>query len=184
MLMTLIAIVVLVVLAVLGFAASRPNTFSVVRQAVIAAPPDKVLALLQDFREWAKWSPWEKLDPNLTRTLSGAASGTGAIYQWSGNKKVGQGRMEITSVTASQVGIDLEFMAPWKAKNKTVFTLTPVGDGTNLNWQMTGTSPFMFKLMGLFMNMDQMIGKDFEAGLAALKSIAGQKELSPPATTQ
>lgn len=175
--MTLLAIVVIVILAVLGFAASRPGTFSVVRQATFKAPPDKVLALLQDFREWAKWSPWEKLDPNLTRSMSGAAVGKGAIYQWSGNKKVGQGRMEITGVTPSRLDIDLEFIAPWKARNKTVFTLTSASGGTTLTWEMTGTSPFMFKLMGLFMNMDTMIGKDFEKGLANLKSVVEQPAL-------
>ncbi len=180
MLTTLIVIAVLVILGVLGFAASKPGTFRVARQAVINAPPDKVLSLLQDFREWTKWSPWEKLDPNLNRTLSGATSGKGAIYQWSGNKKVGQGRMEILSVTPSQVDIDLEFMAPWKARNKTVFNLTPRDGGTEVNWVMTGSSPFMFKLMGLFMNMDNMIGKDFEKGLAAMKQVAE----TPSLTTQ
>ena len=184
MLMWIVAIVVIAILAVLGLAASKPGTFRVARSAHINAPAHKVLALLHDFREWAKWSPWEKLDPNLTRTLSGAASGTGAIYQWSGNKKVGQGRMEITGVTPAQVDIDLEFMAPWKARNKTVFNLTPRDGGTQVNWTMTGSSPFMFKLMGLFMNMDNMIGKDFEKGLAAMKSIAEQKELSSSATTR
>ena len=184
MLMWIVAIIVIAVLGLLGLAALKPGTFRVVRSAQINAPAHKVLALLQDFREWSKWSPWEKLDPNLTRTLSGAASGTGAIYQWSGNKKVGQGRMEITGVTSAQVDINLEFMAPWKARNKTVFNLAPKDGGTEVNWTMTGSSPFIFKLMGLFMNMDNMIGKDFEKGLAAMKSIAEQKELSPPATTQ
>ena len=183
MLTWIVAIIVIAVLAVLGLAASKPGTFRVARSAHLKAPADRVLALLQDFREWAKWSPWEKLDPNLTRTMSGATAGKGAIYQWSGNKKVGQGRMEILRVTSSQVDIDLEFMAPWKARNKTVFLLTPSNGGTSVNWEMTGTSPFMFKLMGLFRSMDQMIGKDFEAGLAALKSIAEQKELSPPLPT-
>jgi carbon monoxide dehydrogenase subunit G len=178
MLMTLIVIVLLAVLAVLGFAASKPSTFRVARQAVIKAPPDRILGLLQDFREWSKWSPWEKLDPNLSRTMSGATSGIGAIYQWSGNKKVGQGRMEITGVTPSQVDIDLEFMAPWKARNKTVFNLTPKDGGTEVNWAMTGASPFMFKLMGLFMNMDNMIGKDFEKGLAAMKQAAETPSLT------
>lgn len=172
MLMTVIAIVVLAVVAVLGFAASKPGTFRVARQTVINAPPDKVLALLQDFREWSKWSPWEKLDPNLIRAMSGAPAGKGAIYEWSGNKKVGQGRMEITGVSPSQVDIDLEFMAPWKARNKTVFNLTPNDGGTEVIWTMTGSSPFMFKLMGLVMNMDAMIGKDFEKGLAAMKQVA------------
>ncbi len=108
----------------------------------------------------------------MTRTLSGPASGTGSVYEWTGNKKVGQGRMEILGVSDQQIDIDLQFMAPWKAHNKTVFTLTPKDGGTAVNWTMSGSSPFMFKLMGLVMNMDAMIGKDFEKGLAAMKAAA------------
>lgn len=184
MLMWVVTIIVIAVLAVLGLAASKPGTFRVARSAYVKAPADKVLLLLQDFREWAKWSPWERLDPNLTRSMSGATAGKGAIYEWSGNKKVGHGRMQITGVAPAQVDIDLEFMAPWKARNKTVFNLTPKDGGTEVSWTMTGNSPFMFKLIGLFMNMDQMVGKDFEAGLAALKSIAEQKDLPQPPTTR
>lgn len=180
MLAWIFGIIVVAVLAVLGFAASKPGTFRVARAAHIKAPADTVLGLIQDFREWPKWSPWEKLDPDLNRKMSGAASGAGSIYEWSGNKKVGQGRMEITAVTPSRVDIDLEFMAPWKAKNKTVFNLTPRDGGTDVNWAMTGSSPFMFKLMGLFMDMDKMIGNDFEKGLAAMKQAAE----TPSLTTQ
>lgn len=178
MLMWILAIIVIAVLAVLGFAASRPNSFSVVRNTVIKAPPDMVAALISDFHEWPKWSPWEKLDPAMTRTHSGSPSGKGAVYEWSGNKKVGQGRMEILGVSPSQIDIDLQFMAPWKAHNKTVFSLAPKDGGTAVNWTMTGASPFMFKLMGLFMNMDQMIGKDFEKGLAAMKEAAETPSLT------
>jgi uncharacterized protein YndB with AHSA1/START domain len=172
MLTWIVVIIVVAVLAVLGFAASKPGSFSVVRTTNIKAPPEKVLALINDFREWPKWSPWEKLDPAMTRTLSGPVSGTGAVYEWTGNKKVGQGRMEILGVSDQQVDIDLEFMSPWKARNKTVFALTPKDGGTAVDWTMSGSSPFMFKLMGLVMNMDAMIGKDFEKGLAAMKSAA------------
>jgi hypothetical protein len=172
MLTWILAIIVIAVLAVLGLAASKPNSFRVVRETLIKAPPEKVLVLINDFREWPKWSPWEKLDPAMTRTLSGPASGTGSVYEWTGNKKVGQGRMEILGVTASGVDIDLQFMAPWKAHNKTVFALTTKDGGTAVNWAMSGASPFMFKLMGLFMNMDNMIGKDFEKGLTAMKQAA------------
>ena len=172
MLTWIAVIIVAAILAVLGFAASKPNSFSVVRNAEIKSPPEKVLALISDFREWPKWSPWEKLDPAMTRTMSGPVSGVGSVYEWTGNKKVGQGRMEILGVSGSQVDIDLQFLAPWKAHNKTVFTLAPKDGGTAVNWTMTGASPFMFKVMGLFMNMDQLIGKDFEAGLAAMKDVA------------
>ena len=172
MLTWILAIAILAILAVVVLAASKPNSFRVARETQIKAPPARVLALINDFREWPKWSPWEKMDPAMTRTHSGATSGAGSVYQWSGNKKVGQGRMEITAVTPSQVDIDLQFMAPWKAHNQTVFSLAPKDGGTSVNWTMTGASPFMFKVMGLFMNMDAMIGKDFEAGLAAMKQAA------------
>jgi hypothetical protein len=172
MLMWLLWIVIAAVVIVIGLALMKPGDFRVARSAHINAAPDKILSLLDDFHQWPSWSPWEKMDPELSRTHSGAQSGVGAVYSWSGNKKVGQGRMEITDVTPSQVDIDLEFIAPWKARNKTVFKLTPENGGTAVNWIMTGKSPFMFKLMGLFMNIDKMVGKDFEQGLANLKSIA------------
>jgi uncharacterized protein YndB with AHSA1/START domain len=172
MLAWIVAILVAAILAVLGLAASKPSSFKVAREAQIKAPPARVAALISDFHEWPKWSPWEKMDPAMTRTHSGSASGKGAIYAWSGNKKVGQGRMEILEASPSQVDIDLQFMAPWKAHNKTVFTLAPKDGGTAVNWTMSGSSPLMFKLMGLFMNMDAMIGKDFEAGLANMKQVA------------
>lgn len=176
--MWIVAIIVIAVLAVLAYAASRPNSFSVARAAHIKAHPEKVAGLISDFHEWPKWSPWEKMDPAMTRTHSGNPSGKGAVYEWSGNKKVGQGRMEILGVSPSQIDIDLQFMAPWKAHNKTVFNFTPKDGGTAVNWVMTGASPFMFKLMGLFMNMDQMIGKDFEKGLAAMKQAAETASLT------
>jgi Polyketide cyclase / dehydrase and lipid transport len=173
MIMWIVGLLVVAVLAVLAFAASRPNTFSVVRQGHINAAPENVFPLINDFHEWTRWSPWEKMDPNLTRTYRGSEAGEGAIYEWTGNKKVGQGRMDITSTAPpSRIDIDLHFMKPFEARNKTVFTLTPASGGTDVRWEMTGTSPFMFKVMGLFMNMDAMIGKDFDAGLANMKAVA------------
>lgn len=173
MMSTIVIVLVLAIAAVLGFAATRPGQFSVRRETDIMAPPERIFSLISDFHEWPKWSPWEKMDPEMTRAHSGATSGTGAVYSWSGNKKVGQGRMEITDMAVpSKVDIDLEFMAPWKARNKTEFLLTPKDGGTAVQWVMTGTSPFMFKLMGLFVNMDRMVGKDFEAGLANMKAVA------------
>ncbi len=160
-----------VVAGVLGYAASRPNAFRVERSKRIDAPPDRVFAKLNDFREWGSWSPWEELDPSMSRTHSGAASGKGAIYEWSGNKKVGKGRMEITDTVPSQkVNIQLDFITPFKAHNTTEFTLTPSGNGTDVNWAMMGASPFIMKVMGVFMSMDKMVGKDFEKGLAKLKA--------------
>ncbi len=173
MIMWIIGLIVLAALVVLGLAASKPNSFSVVRQGHVNAAPEKVFGLINDFHEWTRWSPWEKIDPNLVRTYHGSEAGEGAIYEWSGNKKVGQGRMDITNtVKPSRIDIDLHFMKPFEARNKTVFSLTPASGGTDVRWEMTGTSPFMFKVMGLFMNMDAMIGKDFEAGLANIKVAA------------
>jgi hypothetical protein len=168
-----IAIVVLLVLAVLAFAASRPDHFRVERRARINAAPDKILPLLTDFRRWTAWSPWEKLDPNLTRRYSGAAEGEGAVYEWEGNKKVGKGRMEIRKVVApSTVVIMLDFIEPWAAHNTAEFTLAPTGGATDVVWAMHGPNLFMTKLMGLFMSMDKLIGKDFERGLSNLKHAA------------
>ncbi|MDX2056165.1 MAG: SRPBCC family protein [Gemmatimonadales bacterium] len=170
---TFLIVVVVAVVALVLFVASRPATFEIRRSAIINAPPAKIFPLLIDFREWTAWSPWEKLDPALIRTHSGAANGPGAVYEWAGNKKVGKGRMEITSTTPpTKVVIDLHFLAPFEARNVTEFILEPMGTGTNLVWKMVGANSFMGKLMSLFMNMDKMIGKDFESGLANLKSAA------------
>ena len=176
----IIGLLILTVLAVLVFAASKPNTFIVVREAEVKATPARVYAVINDFHEWSNWSPWEKMDPAMNRMHSGAASGQGAVYQWNGNKKVGEGRMEITGTQPSRIDIDLHFMKPFEARNKTVFSLAPAGDGTRVRWEMAGSSPFMFKVMGLFMNMDLMIGKDFEAGLANMKAVLEQKRSGHP----
>ena len=122
------------------------------------------------------WSPWENLDPNLQRTMSGAAKGQGAVYAWTGDDKVGSGRMEITQADpASKVLIKLDFLKPFKASNTAEFLMVPTDHaGTNLTWAMFGPSPFVSKLMGVFMDFDKMVGKDFEAGLVALKRNAEQ----------
>lgn len=167
-----LVIIVIAVLAILAVAAMKPDTFSLQREADINAPPEKVFALINDFRDWTKWSPWEKLDPGLQRTHSGAASGKGAVYAWSGNKKVGQGRMEILDASPSAIKIKLDFLKPFEAHNITDFTLAPRDGGTHVSWTMSGPLNFMMKLMHVFMNMDKMVGKDFEAGLANLKAAA------------
>lgn len=168
-----IVLAFLVAIAVLlGFAASRPDHFSVSRSTSIAAPPDQLFPLIDDFHSWARWSPWEKRDPNMQRTHSGSPAGPGAIYEWSGNSDVGQGRMEVTNtVKPSQVTIKLDFLKPFEAHNTAEFTLTPEGAGTKVTWTMSGPANFMSKLMGIFMNMDKMIGRDFEEGLANLKRV-------------
>jgi hypothetical protein len=121
------------------------------------------------------WSPWEKLDPGMKRTHSGEAKGKGAVYAWEGNKNVGSGRMEILDVKpGAAINIQLDFFAPWKARNTTIFTLTPEGGGTKLHWAMHGRNDFMGKVFCLFMDMDKMVGKDFEKGLDALKTVVAK----------
>ncbi|HWU53317.1 MAG TPA: SRPBCC family protein [Tahibacter sp.] len=164
-------IVVVVVVGVLVAAAFRPESFRIERSIRIKAPPEKIYAFIDDFHRWTAWSPWEKLDPALKRDYSGAASGKDAVYAWKGNSKVGQGRMQIVEATPhSRIRIQLDFLKPFEAHNTAEFTLQPVADGTEVHWAMYGPQPYFSKLMGLFFNMDKMIGKDFEAGLASLKA--------------
>jgi Polyketide cyclase / dehydrase and lipid transport len=165
-------VVVVLVAAVLVVAALRPNDFSVQRSATINAPPEKIQPMLVDFRQWPAWSPWEKLDPEMKRTLAGPASGPGASYAWQGSGKVGAGRMQIKDAAPSKVTIQLDFSKPFEAHNTAEFTLVPRGDATEVTWLMRGPAPFVSKLMGVFVDMDTMIGKDFEAGLANLKAAA------------
>ncbi|HKO55800.1 MAG TPA: SRPBCC family protein [Thermoanaerobaculia bacterium] len=169
-----IAIIIVVVIAILLiWAATRPDTFSVQRSATINAPPEKIFPLINDFHAWPTWSPWEKLDPGMKRTYSGAASGKGSVYAWDGNKDVGSGRMELTdSAAPSKVDIKLDFLRPFEAHNITEFTLQPSGGATTVTWRMHGPQPFFAKLMSIFFSMDKMVGKDFETGLANLKAVA------------
>ena len=167
----LLALGILVAL-VLIYAATRPDTFRIERSVRMKAAPDKIFPHLVDFHNWSAWSPWEKLDPAMTRTYSGAASGVGAVYAWEGNKKVGKGRMEITDTTpSSRMVIKLDFLAPWEAHNSTIYTLAASGGETTVTCAMEGKNQFMGKVMGLFMNMDKMIGADFEKGLANMKAL-------------
>jgi uncharacterized protein YndB with AHSA1/START domain len=164
--------IVLLIAGVLLFAATRPDTFRVQRSTSIKAPPAKIFSYINEFDRWAAWSPYEKLDPAMKRTRSGPAAGQGAIYEWEGNDKVGRGRMEIAEASPpSKVAIKLDFIKPFEAHNVAEFTLQPKDDGTHVTWVMYGPAPYVSKLMGLFFNMDRMIGKDFEAGLANLKSL-------------
>ena len=169
----IIAITVAIAIAiVLILAATKPDTFSVRRVTTVRAPPEKIFPLINDFHQWGTWSPWEDKDPAMKRTYSGAGSGKGAVYAWDGNKNVGTGRMEILEVSApSKIVIKLDFFKPFEAHNTAEFTMLPQGDATSLRWLMHGPAPFMSKVMQVFMNMDKMIGKDFEAGLAKLKNL-------------
>jgi hypothetical protein len=147
------------------------DTYTVERSATMDAPPTRIYRQIADFHNWTNWSPWEDVDPQLRRTYSGAESGRGAVYSWSGNRKAGQGRMEIVEATEpSKVQIDLVFEKPWKARSDTLFTIEPAGDGSRVTWTMTGQKSFMTKVMGVFTSMDKMVGPDFEKGLARLKA--------------
>jgi hypothetical protein len=169
----IVVIIVLVVAAgILIYAATRPDDFRVQRSAAIKAPPDKIYALITDLHAWGAWSPYEKKDPAMKRTFSGAASGKGAVYEWDGNKNVGTGRMEIIEASApSKVTIKLDFLKPFEGHHTAEFSMVPSADSTTVTWAMYGSSPFMMKVMGTFMNMDRMIGDDFAVGLANLKAV-------------
>lgn len=170
----LIIVGILVVIALIVLvAASKPDAFRIERRISIKAPPEKVFLLINDFYQWKAWSPWEKMDPTMNRKYSGSERGVGAIYEWTGNKKVGQGRMEIAESIASQkILILLEFIKPFAAKNTAEFTFQQHGDETLLVWAMEGKQPLISKIMCLFMNMDKMVGKDFEEGLRNIQRIA------------
>jgi len=175
MLETIVIALVLAIAAVLLAAATRPNAFRVERTLVINAEPAKIYAYIEDFQKWSGWSPWEKMDPDMKRTRSGAPSGKGAVYEWQGNRKVGAGRMEIVDAAApTRLTVKLDFLRPFEAHNIAEFLLAPQGGATSVTWAMHGPQIFMAKLMGLFVSMDKMIGKDFEAGLANLKALAEQ----------
>jgi hypothetical protein len=169
MLKYILGILAIIVVGLLGFIATRPADFRISRTAVVQAPAEVVYANLIDFRQWKRWSPWEKLDPNQKTTHSGAEKGVGAAYAWAGNDQVGSGQMTITQATpGNTVDIRLEFLTPMKATNLTHFSLTPDGTNTKVEWTMTGTNDFMGKAFSAFVNMDEMIGNDFAAGLKAL----------------
>lgn len=163
------AVVVLFVIVV----ATRPADFKIERSTTVLAPPAVVFAQVNDFHAWPAWSPWEKLDPGMKRQHSGEPSGTGAQYAWQGNDDVGEGKMTIEkSEPPSSIGIKLEFLKPFAATNDTVFTFAPSGAGTKVTWTMTGKNNFGAKAFSLFMNMDKLVGGDFEKGLAAMKAVS------------
>src|SRR5215469_7353679 len=170
----IIAVVLAIIIAiVLILAAGKPGSFRIERAATLHAPAEKIFPLIADFRQWLSWSPWEGRDPALKRIYSGAERGKGAVYAWDGNKNVGSGRMEILEANSpSKIVIKLDFLKPFEAHNTAEFTMLPQGGATNVIWVMHGPAPFMSKVMQVFMNMDRMIGKDFETGLANLRTIS------------
>jgi len=167
----LAVVVVLAVFAV--FVASRPSSYRVSRAQAIAAPPSSVYALVADFQQWDKWSPWAKLDPAMKTTYGGPVAAAGSSYAWSGNDKVGEGRMTIVEAKPGErVRIRLEFIKPFASTSSTEFEFAPKGGGTQTTWTMVGHNEFVGKAFSVFMNMDKMIGNDFEKGLAQLKAVA------------
>jgi len=165
-----IAAVIAVFLAVV---ATRPSEFHIERSITMAAPRDTAFAQVDDFHAWSAWSPWEKLDPTMKRTFEGSPAGRGAGYSWAGNDKVGEGRMTIQeSEKPSKIVIKLEFIKPWTATNQATFSFVPAAEGTKVTWAMDGQNNFMAKGVSLFMDMDKLVGSDFEKGLASLKTAA------------
>ena len=167
-----IALAVLIAI-VLIVAAMRPDTFRVQRSIDINAPTEKIFPLINDYRHWGSWSPYEKVDPAMQRTFSGAPNGKGSVYEWNGNKNVGRGRMEILDATpSSKIVIKLDFFSPFEAHNTAEFTMQPKGNATNVTWAMQGPVPYMMKIMHMFMNMDRMCGDQFQQGLTSMKAVA------------
>jgi hypothetical protein len=169
----IIAVVIALAAAVvLILAMTKPDMFRIQRVATIEAPAASIFAWISDFHRWGSWSPWENRDPAMKRTFAGAESGKGAVYAWEGNKNVGSGRMEILDASVpSKITIKLDFFKPFEAHNTAEFTMLPQGGATTVTWVMHGPATFMSKVMHVFMNIDKMVGKDFEAGLANLKKL-------------
>ena len=168
----LLAVAVIILLFVI-VVAMQPADFRITRSTTIAAPAETVFAHVNDFHKWDAWSPWAKLDPAMKQSYEGSAAGTGAIYTWDGNKDVGTGRMTLTESRSNElVRIKLEFLKPFAAVNDTEFTFKPEGNQTAVTWSMTGKNNFIAKAFSLIMNMDKMVGGDFEKGLAQMKTLA------------
>jgi hypothetical protein len=158
--------------AALPSGVASPKTYVVERRTVVAAPPDRVRAELDDLRRWQGWSPWEGLDTDLQRTYTGPPSGPGAAYAWTGNKKAGRGRMEVRSSTPEAVSVDVVFEKPFPSASTSTFSLLPSGGSTEVVWSMVGPRPLVLRLLGPVISMDKIVGKDFERGLAQLKARA------------
>ncbi len=168
--------VLLLILAALGgviaLASLRPEAFSVSRSAVIEAPASAVFEKVSDFKQWEAWSPWAKLDPNVKNSFEGPPAAVGSSFEWAGNAKVGAGKMTILEcVRDEMLRIRLNFERPMKASNLATFALAPAGEGTKVTWSMSGKNSFVAKLFGLFVNVERMVGTDFEKGLNNLKAL-------------
>ncbi len=173
MILRSLIIVAVLIGAVLAFAATRPNTFLIERSLSIKAPPEKIFVLINNFHNWARWSPQDTEDTSMKRTFSGPESGTGAISDWTSTGSAGRGRMSITeSVAPNRISVNVDWVKPFEAHNVNVFSVEPAGASTRATWSMRGTNVYMLKVMSVFVNMDRMMGKHFEAGLENLKKAA------------
>lgn len=173
MIKTIALLLVLAIGALLLYAASRPKVMAVQRSALIQAPAEKIHPLINDLHRFNTWNPYEKKDPAIKGSYRGPASGPGAGYDFEGNKDVGKGSLQITgAVVPASVTMELHMIEPMEGRNTIAFTLAPRGEATEVTWAMHGPSPFIARLAGVFFDMDRMIGRDFEAGLANLKSVA------------
>jgi hypothetical protein len=178
MLKTLAIIGVVLVVAIAGillYAATKPDSFRVQRVVLINAPSDKVFPLINDIKAWTAWSPYEKKDPAMKRSYGAVTAGKGATYAWDGDKNVGQGSIEMIESGPRKIVIKLDFLKPFEAHNMGEFLLEPKGDSTSVTWATYGPSPYISKVIGTFINIDDMIGRDFEKGLADLKAAAEKK---------
>ncbi|HKO88523.1 MAG TPA: SRPBCC family protein [Burkholderiales bacterium] len=181
MLKKIFIVVLILVAALLAYAAFQPDSFHVERSLSIQAPPEKIFPLVNELPSWKHWSPYEKKDPAMKRIYTGPSSGKGAGYEWSGDGNVGKGRMEITeSVPFTKVLIDLRFVEPFEAHNTASFDFVPQGALTQVTWSIDGPVPYFSKLLSLFIDMDDMIGGDFEKGLKDLKAMAEQRATGIP----
>ena len=173
MIKQLLLVVVGIIVIILIRATFIKDAFRVERSIMIKAPPEKIFGLINDFHNFSQWSPWEHLDPDMQRSITGPASGKGAVYEWSGNSKAGAGRMEILESTpSSRILIKLDFLKPFASSSSSEYTMTPQGDSTKVTWAMYGPTPFASKVMQVFVTTDKMIGGDFESGLKTMKNVA------------
>lgn len=185
MLKTLAIVITLAIIAVVGLAASQPDTFVVERALRMKAPPERVFPLISDFSHWAAWSPWVAKDPAIDITLSAQTSGMGARYEWAGDRNVGRGRMEVVRVTPPHsVRMQLSIFEPMLATHMVDFVLTPFGDFTKVTWLMSGRLDFKMKLMSVFTSMDKWVGPDLASGLERLRALAEQGAKTPRTATE
>jgi hypothetical protein len=169
----ILGVLALAIVALLLMASMKPDTFSLERSVIIEAPAERIFGLIDDFRQWEGWSPWAKIDPAMKTVFAGPATGPGSSYAWEGNNKVGKGEMEITaSSSPTQVTLRLHFIKPFEATNTTEFIIEPAASGHRVRWKMSGAQPFTSKMFAVVVDMDKMIGRDFDKGLAAMKALA------------